>query len=281
MVSKFFYPTRTVLFSVVILLSSISQQFARMAEPICWADELETIEIPAFAPHRLGTLTLLHNQRGFAVVKDGKTYPVENHDLDEELRGLSNDELISRLGLTANIEINGEEFIFIRCSQKQTKELIANNQTSEQFSPEESEQITSQLPPLSRIEISQYDNGDYKLRLKTALPGAGPFAGAIGYWFVKTVCYGTAVAATGAAVVATGGAAGAVTGTIATASTLGASTGATLVGGAIAGAGLTAEAATATTVVVGSAGGISGAIAAVEGAATGAWFLLGACPWLP
>ena len=47
----------------------------------------------------------------------------------------------------------------------------------------------------------------------------GPVSGAIAYWATKTICYGTAVAATGAIVVGTGGAAGAVTSVAAAAAT--------------------------------------------------------------
>lgn len=92
---------------------------------------------------------------------------------------------------------------------------------------------------------------------------AGPILGAAGYWLTKSLCYGTAVGAASATVIATGGAAAGAVGTAAAAM------------------GTTAATAVATEVTVAtvaSAGGIAGAIAAVESASMAVGAFLTALP---
>lgn len=129
------------------------------------------------------------------------------------------------------------------------------------------------------LQLNKYENCDeYNLKLKGRLCGGGPLTANFLYWATKSICYGTAIAGTGAIVVTTGGAAGAASATLAAASTLGASTGSTLVGAAIAGAGLTTEAALATTAIVSGSGSIAAAAATIEGAST---FMAAVGLWLP
>lgn len=143
------------------------------------------------------------------------------------------------------------------------------------------EQVQRFIERGNRIRAIRLSDGEYRLQAIVPVKGGGPISGAIAYWVVKSLCYGTAVAAAGTVVVATGGAAGAAVGAVAAASTLGAGAGATVVGGAIAGAGLAGEAMTATTAVAACAGGIAGAVAAVESASMAAWAAATLCPFLP
>lgn len=123
--------------------------------------------------------------------------------------------------------------------------------------------------------------GEYGLTYNARLRGGGPIAGGIAYWLTKTLCYGTAVAATTTVVVSTGGAAGALSAGGLALATSGASTAVTVTGAAISGAGLASEAALLTTAVASSAGGVGGAITFVESASLGAWALFTSIPFLP
>jgi hypothetical protein len=114
----------------------------------------------------------------------------------------------------------------------------------------------------------------------------GPVAGAVAYWATKTLCYGTAAAATSAIIVGTGGLAGAAsTGFAAATVASGGATAAVGVAGAtIAGAGLASEAAVATVAVAQATGGltaIGSTIAAVETASTTMGTIFTLIPWLP
>ena len=114
----------------------------------------------------------------------------------------------------------------------------------------------------------------------------GPVAGAVAYWATKTLCYGTAAAATSAIVVGTGGLAGAATtGLAAGAVASGGATAAVGVAGAtIAGAGLASEAAIATVAVAQATGGLTAVpstVAAVETASTTMATIFTLIPWLP
>ncbi len=131
------------------------------------------------------------------------------------------------------------------------------------------------------VSLNKMSDNQFILKAKVRGLGGGPISGAIAYWFTKTLCYGTAVAATGTIVVATGGLAGGVVGGTIAATTASVSTGVTVVAGTIAGAGLTTEAALATTAVVTSAGSITGAIAAVETASAAVGAIFTAIPFLP
>ncbi len=143
------------------------------------------------------------------------------------------------------------------------------------------EQLKKFVDQGNHIRAIRLSDGEHRLQAMLPGKGGGPISGAIAYWATKTLCYGTAVAAAGTVVTATGGLAGAAGGAIAAATTVGASAGATIVGGAIAGAGLATEAAAATTAVVTAAGGITGAVAAIETASMAACTICTLCPFLP
>ncbi|HVW99596.1 MAG TPA: hypothetical protein VHA52_04020 [Candidatus Babeliaceae bacterium] len=130
------------------------------------------------------------------------------------------------------------------------------------------------------IAVNQLDNNDFSLKAKVRGLGGGPITGVMAYWATKAFCYGTAVAAA-STIVVSGGAMGAVTGAIASASTLGASSGAALIGGAIVGGGMGADAAIVTTSVISSAGGIPAAVAAVEFVSIAAANFFAMIPFLP
>ncbi len=122
---------------------------------------------------------------------------------------------------------------------------------------------------------------EYSLKLNGRLPGGGPLLGSIGYWVVKSVCYGTAAAAAGTAIVATGGAvagpvgAALAGGGLATAEL---ATGTSFVAGAIAThAGATALATEVTVAAIGT-GNVAGVIAAVESASAFVGAFLTALP---
>jgi hypothetical protein len=131
------------------------------------------------------------------------------------------------------------------------------------------------------IQVKKNEDNEFSLVSKVRGNGGGPATGAALYWITKSLCWGTAIAATGTVVVATGGLAGAATGGLVAASTLGAGAGATVVAGSLAGAGLTAEAALVTGGVVAGAGSVAAAVATVEAASLGAFAVGLAIPFLP
>ncbi len=99
--------------------------------------------------------------------------------------------------------------------------------------------------------LNQTNDGTFTLKAHHRLTGGGPMLGTAMYWLTKTLCYGTALTAVGAATVTTGGvAAGAIT------------------GGAAAGAGIavgTAAVTTTATAAIGTTAGIVTGTAAVGG----------------
>ncbi len=157
------------------------------------------------------------------------------------------------------------------------------------------------------LTLNQMDDGEYSLKAKGRLIGGGPILGVIAYWVTKSLCYGTAIAATttiavgtagtGVALV-TGGAAVIAGGTVATAglatataigTTAGVITGgavtagtvattAGIVAGGCATAGLGTQAALVTVGVVTSAGGIAATIAGVETASVAVGTFFGMLP---
>ena len=109
----------------------------------------------------------------------------------------------------------------------------------------------------SYFALNQMNEGEYTLKAKHRLQGAGPILGSFMYWLTKTVCYTTAIAGTGAIVTATGGSA----------------VGLAMAGnGLVAGGGIAISSAivstTATTAIVTTAGVVSGTTAVGVGIAT-------------
>ena len=163
----------------------------------------------------------------------------------------------------------------------------------------------------SYFALNQMNEGEYTLKAKHRLQGAGPILGTIAYWVTKTLCYTTAIAGTGAIVVGTGGAAatglamatsgivagggvaigGAIVTTTATSvivTTAGVVSGTAAVGvgiattsgiaGAVVGSAVAGKAALATAAVVTSAGGIGATIAGVEAVSVGVGTFFGMLP---
>jgi hypothetical protein len=149
------------------------------------------------------------------------------------------------------------------------------------------------------LDIKKCSKG-YSMDIQGRVKGGGPITGAVLYWFTKVGCYGTAAAATATVVATTGGAAlaavgvgaggaavtvtgagvgmaaaagieaAAMGGAIAVAGSSVAGAG-TLIGAAAVGLGAEGALVAGTTGVVVSAGGVAGAIAAVESASLGAF----------
>ena len=121
------------------------------------------------------------------------------------------------------------------------------------------------------VVVNQMADGQFSLNPQIRGLGGGALCANIVYWIIKTVSYGTAVAAAGSIVAVTGGVAGGVSGTIAASATLGASSSASVLGGAIAGYGLTTQATVLTAGAVSVSGGVSGTMALIETVALSAW----------
>ncbi|MFA5074702.1 MAG: hypothetical protein WC436_01210 [Candidatus Babeliales bacterium] len=236
-----------------------------------------------FVPSRLGEIRVFHDKYGFHIIKDEKIYDVQNCFVDKEIRSLSNKKLSYFLGTIKDVEINGEKITFTKISGEKFENIVKelDSPIVKKLNTEDSLNLIKQLTPNAYLFINQMSDGEYCIHAKTRLLGGGPICGFISYWLTKTLCYGTAVAATSTIVVATGGAAGAAVGAATAAATLGASAGATVVGGAIAGAGLAAEAAVATGTAVTAVGGITATVAAVETASTAVGAFFTAIPFLP
>ncbi len=162
----------------------------------------------------------------------------------------------------------------------------------------------------SYFALNQMKEGEYTLKAKHRLQGAGPILGTFMYWLTKTLCYTTAIAGTGVIVGATGGSAaglvmatnglvagsgiaigGAIVSTTATTAivtTAGVVTGTAAVGVGIAGTSAVAgamvggvaagKAALVTAGVVTSAGGIGATIAGVEAVSVGVGTFFGMLP---
>jgi hypothetical protein len=136
-------------------------------------------------PSALKGVQLLHDDRGFVVVKDGDAFPVRPEYTDKELRNLSDEDLDFVLGLKTRVRINGEDVILTRIDSGAAQELlIVDNADSVQLSDKESRKIVSQLPVSSYIKVLQYEDGEFGLRLRTRLQGGGFFGG----WLGAVVC---------------------------------------------------------------------------------------------
>lgn len=236
---------------------------------------------------------LYHDDKGFMVKIGDEVQEIQNCFIDKELRNLDSDRLQILLGNKKVVTIGGEKFSFTRaCIEAGLTPLLGSNNAKATVSAaiiakkatlkiihldgEEAEEVREKLLDSgSYILVNVLSDGEITLKLRHRLDGGGPIVAAIGYWFVKTACYGTAVAAAGTAVVATGGAAGAVIGGTLAGATAGASVGATVIGGAIAGGGLATEAAVITLSAATSMGTIAATVAAVESVSLGVstWLL--------
>lgn len=157
-----------------------------------------TIEVKApnlFIPSALNGLRLFHDERGFFVEKDNKFIPVLNECIDTNLVNVSDEKLELLLGLKAKINIDGQEQVFIRISP----ELAAKLHIEEMIpmSPQESENIASQIPAGSYIKVFQFSDGEYGLHLMPRLNGAGGFGAVCGALFGKFIVHAAAGAASG------------------------------------------------------------------------------------
>ncbi len=146
------------------------------------------------------------------------------------------------------------------------------------------------------LDFKECSDGSYAVDLQGRIRGGGPLTGAFLYWATKVTCYSTAAAAAGTIVVSGAGAAGGALaggvsyvagGALASTAAGGAATCAglapasSIIGGAIVGAGAEGAAVMGTVGVVTSAGGVAGAIAAVESASLGAFAIGCSIPFLP
>lgn len=161
---------------------------------------------------------------------------------------------------------NGKNF-FVK-EKHQASKQIHNYDVDPLLQKMTPEQLDTFQKTAGFLVAKRLSNGEYKLDAHVKGLGGGPYTASLFYWATKTLCYGTALAATGAAVVSTGGAAGAISGALVAATTSGAGTATTVTAAAIVGAGGTEAATVATTYFVTAAGGAQAAITAVESAST-------------
>lgn len=155
-----------------------------------------TIEIPksnVFIPASLKNIRLLHDDEGrFFVEKSGKKYRVKAECTDKELRSLSNEQLAFLLGLAVNITIEGQEYTFVKIATDLAKDLIELSDDVVDFAAEETKEITNQLSShnySSYIQVFQYSDGHYGLRLRTRLVGGGGAGATFGFWLGKTATH--------------------------------------------------------------------------------------------
>ena len=192
------------------------------------------------------------------------------------------------------VEITTEENITLRVSKTERFFLPQENQwvcaqnlkindflLNEDFETVKITNVSTQKGEAKLLVITVDKHHNFLASEGRYLVHNGPLAGLAAYWITKTLCYGTAVAATGAITAGTGGLAGAGLSVLAASSTLGATTGATLVGAAIAGSGCVTEAALLTAGFVSTYGTVAGAAAAVESASAGMGALFALMPFLP
>ncbi|MBP9764768.1 hypothetical protein KBD08_00345 [Candidatus Babeliales bacterium] len=201
---------------------------------------------------------------------------VEEKEIDSCVEITMDDDVVIRVSPDQRLFI---PYKWIQANQLSLGDMLLKNDTT--FIRIKSICVKQEYVTLRFITVEDYAN--FLASNNSILIHNGPISGAIGYWFTKTLCYGTAVAAAGTIVVTTGGVAGAAVGAATAAGTAaaGASTGAAIVAGAISGAGLASEAAVATAAVASTAGGLAGTVAAVETASTFVGTALTLCPFLP
>jgi hypothetical protein len=133
-----------------------------------------------FVPAALENINLVHNGDRFTVVKQGEEFPVKYECMDKELRSLSDEDLVSLLGLHAKIKIDGKELFFMSVSPEVGQRLMAESEEQVSFSEEKLRTIISQLPVSRYIRIFQYSDGEYGLHLETRLPGGGGLGAVVG-----------------------------------------------------------------------------------------------------
>ena len=251
-------------------------------------------------------IQLFYNEAGFSVFKDGVSYEVEDHNVDQNLKGLAPEEL-GELFETQCIyvgQLNESEFalqvgsrrsqVFARAElghiqvslDEEGFHVIQNGESHKVQSYDVDKALrsmsTAQFQKFLEdhyVIVNQFDNGDFTLKAGMRCLGGGPFLGWCAYWAVKTVCYGVAAAAATTAVITTGGSAVFV-GTSALAAGAGGLGGVAVsaVGGAIVAGGGGTAAVIATGTVVTGAGSVAAAAALVEGLATSAGLLFGLAP---
>ncbi|MFA6535243.1 MAG: hypothetical protein WCS92_03240 [Candidatus Babeliales bacterium] len=127
------------------------------------AEIIEFYGREVFIPERLGNIKLYKDSDGFHIFKDGEIYDVQNYFCDPLLRKMSNDQLMKFVGRDKPtiIIMTPEEF-----SQMNSNDLV-------EISGDAKDELISQLFSGGYISVNQMDDGEYILRAKMRLLGAG------------------------------------------------------------------------------------------------------------
>ena len=215
------------------------------------------IEAPSvFVPNRLGDIKLLHDKKGFSVIKDNQKHVIERYNTDKIVRNMTKEELLSFLAvgyvslnqmdngdysLKANGRINGGGPILGTIAYWTTK-------------------VICYAIPVAALGTAVVVTGG---AAGAAVAGGAAAAGTV----VTTAAATTGTIATTVGAVTTTAAAGAIAGGAAG-----------VAGAAVAGAGLATEAAVVTAAAVSTTGTVAGTVVAIEALSTAVGTFFGMLP---
>ena len=140
----------------------------------CHGQTVELKEKEVFVPHRLGSVTVFHNEDGFHVVKEDTIYDIQACDCDKELRGITSDTLVKFLGR------NNPPITYMTAEQ-----LNEYQKTTEDKLCKIPQEQADKMFKTGYLVLDEVANGVYTLKAKCRLLGSGPWLGWGLYWGVK------------------------------------------------------------------------------------------------
>ena len=151
--------------------------------------KVEIVELnksEAFVPAELGDVSVVHDEDGFKVVKNGVSHKVQNCFLDKELRGISNKQLHAFLGRTKHVMIDGQMVEFTRVSQEALIAAMEKVEVAGAIALGSDAQEALQTPG-GYVVVSQMSDGEYSLHAGIRVLGGGFWGGVAGAWVGKFV----------------------------------------------------------------------------------------------
>ena len=161
-------------------------------------------------------IQLFYNEAGFSVFKDGVSYEVEDHNVDQNLKNLAPEELVELLETQCIYvgQLNESEFVlqagrqrspvFARAElghiqvslDEEGFHVIQNGESHNVQSYDVDKALrsmsTAQFAKFledNYVIVSQFDNGDFNIKPGMRCLGGGPVLGGIAYWGFKAVSY--------------------------------------------------------------------------------------------
>jgi hypothetical protein len=147
-------------------------------------DLIELSGNEVFVPEKLGSIKVLHNDKGFKIMENKEIHDVQNCFVDKEIRNLSNEQLAYFLGTLKDVEVDGQLHKLIKVP---AETIIDNNNEVilNELNNKEAAKLAALLATTAYLSVGKMSNGEYSIQAKTRLPGGGPGGATAGFWVVR------------------------------------------------------------------------------------------------